>query len=173
VNYRNKINLISFFYVYGVHTFFAFLQVKLHFIPFVYLVNKAAGMNKSFFIRVIMFDEAESFFSIEKLNGPLVFVTHCISIKLFNGLKGRFKYGNKEEMISGRFFLLFFPEKNYLHLTNPLRIYKNSPFFLIPLQRPFFRPLSMNTTANGQTIAYTLPSGFPHMRYEGAVIYRG
>jgi hypothetical protein len=64
------------FYVYGVQAFFTVLKIKLHVIVFFDLVNQPAGVNKSFFIGVIMFDKTKTFVCVKELYGARCFVVH-------------------------------------------------------------------------------------------------
>jgi hypothetical protein len=64
------------FYVYSVQAFFPVLKIKLDMVVFFDLVNQPTGMNKGFFIGIIMLDKSKAFVSVEELYGACCFVVH-------------------------------------------------------------------------------------------------
>jgi len=72
----NDLHLSYNCYINSIHSFFTILQVKFNFITFFDVVDQAAYMYESFFVRIVMFNKTETFFRIEKFNGTEVFVVH-------------------------------------------------------------------------------------------------
>src|SRR5437868_1139743 len=71
------------FHINCVHSFFSFLQVKLHVVAFLNLADQTTYVYKCFFVRVAMLDKTEAFFRVEKFDGTLLFSVHfnCIVLK--------------------------------------------------------------------------------------------
>lgn len=69
--------LLDQFYVYGIQAFFSVLEIEFDMVIFFDLVNQSTCMNKSFFVGIIVLDEAESFVCVEKFYGACCFCAHC------------------------------------------------------------------------------------------------
>jgi len=62
-----KIILLDQFNIYCIWTLFPVLNVKFYSVVFLDFVDQSAGMYKSFFTGIIMFDEAKSFVDVKEL----------------------------------------------------------------------------------------------------------